>query len=347
MQRRAATPARVIDRELPAHRRAAAPRLGAAGPRRLGGGARARASPRVLEQAGVAAEQVVGLGIDFTSCTVLPVDERRRRRCAATSAGASDRHAWPKLWKHHAAQPVADRLTEVAARARRGVSEPLRRAHLLGVVLPQADRDLVRGPRGLRRRRRLHRGDRLDHLAPDRPRVPPERARPATRRCGPRGERAAAGRVLRGGLPGVRRPAAKLGHDVRRARHARGLAARRGGRAARPAGARWRWPSATSTRSSRCPGAGVREPGVVRDRRRHLDLRHGPGARTRSACRASPAWCATASCLACTAMRPARSRSATCSPGIVRDAGRGARATRSSSARRPSSAPGATGLLAL
>ena len=25
------------------------------------------------------------------------------------------KHAWPKLWKHHAAQPIADRLNEVAA----------------------------------------------------------------------------------------------------------------------------------------------------------------------------------------------------------------------------------------
>ena len=35
-------------------------------------------------------------------------------RFASTSTGAADRHAWPKLWKHHAAQPVADRLNEVA-----------------------------------------------------------------------------------------------------------------------------------------------------------------------------------------------------------------------------------------
>jgi L-ribulokinase len=71
------------------------------------------AIPAVLEQAPAARERVVGLGVDFTSCTVLPVSadgqplfkqERWRAR----------RHAWPKLWKHHAAQPVADRLNEVA-----------------------------------------------------------------------------------------------------------------------------------------------------------------------------------------------------------------------------------------
>ncbi len=72
------------------------------------------AIPAVLEQVPHARERVVGLGVDFTSCTVLPVtadglplfkQERWRPR----------RHAWPKLWKHHAAQPIADRLNEVAA----------------------------------------------------------------------------------------------------------------------------------------------------------------------------------------------------------------------------------------
>ena len=35
-------------------------------------------------------------------------------RCARSSEWRGRRHAWPKLWKHHAAQPVADRLNEVA-----------------------------------------------------------------------------------------------------------------------------------------------------------------------------------------------------------------------------------------
>ena len=90
----------------------------------------------------------------------------RRRRAAAVHLGwlARPPHAWPKLWKHHAAQPVADRLNEVADGARRDVPRALRRQDLLGVVLPEADRDLARGSRGLRRGRRVHRGDRLDRL---------------------------------------------------------------------------------------------------------------------------------------------------------------------------------------
>jgi len=72
-----------------------------------------KALPDVVKQAGVAADQVVGLGVDFTSCTVLPVTSAGVPLCTLEQWRAR-RHAWPKLWKHHAAQPVADRLNEVA-----------------------------------------------------------------------------------------------------------------------------------------------------------------------------------------------------------------------------------------
>jgi L-ribulokinase len=69
--------------------------------------------PDVLARAGISAERVVGIGVDFTSCTVLPVDGDGDPLCRQ-ERWRDRRHAWPKLWKHHAAQPVADRLTEVA-----------------------------------------------------------------------------------------------------------------------------------------------------------------------------------------------------------------------------------------
>jgi L-ribulokinase len=72
------------------------------------------AIPAVLQAAGVPAEEVVGLGVDFTSCTVLPVRGDGSPVCTLPEWRARP-HAWPKLWKHHAAQPVADRLNEVAA----------------------------------------------------------------------------------------------------------------------------------------------------------------------------------------------------------------------------------------
>ncbi|MBV9818324.1 MAG: ribulokinase [Solirubrobacterales bacterium] len=69
--------------------------------------------PDVLRRAGVDAAAVRGLGVDFTSCTVLPVDAEGEPLCRDERYRGRP-HAWPKLWKHHAAQAVADRLTEVA-----------------------------------------------------------------------------------------------------------------------------------------------------------------------------------------------------------------------------------------
>ena len=70
--------------------------------------------PAALSAARVGGDDVAGLGVDFTSCTVLPVTSDGRPLCTLPE-WRSRPHAWPKLWKHHAAQPVADRLNEVAA----------------------------------------------------------------------------------------------------------------------------------------------------------------------------------------------------------------------------------------
>ena len=69
--------------------------------------------PTALSRAEVEAEDVAGIGIDFTSCTVLPVTGDGVPLCKVKPWRAH-RHAWPKLWKHHSAQPVADRLNQVA-----------------------------------------------------------------------------------------------------------------------------------------------------------------------------------------------------------------------------------------
>jgi L-ribulokinase len=69
--------------------------------------------PEVIAKADVPAEEVVGLGIDFTSCTVLPVNQEGVPLCTQDE-WRTRRQAWPKLWKHHAAQPIADRLNDVA-----------------------------------------------------------------------------------------------------------------------------------------------------------------------------------------------------------------------------------------
>ncbi|WP_051344290.1 ribulokinase [Alicyclobacillus herbarius] len=69
--------------------------------------------PDVLKLTGVSGREVVGLGIDFTSCTVLPVTADGTPLCLLPE-WQNRPHAWPKLWKHHAAQPIADRINELA-----------------------------------------------------------------------------------------------------------------------------------------------------------------------------------------------------------------------------------------
>jgi L-ribulokinase len=72
------------------------------------------AVPAAVAAAGIDAATVVGIGTDFTACTVLPVlaDGTPLRRL---DAWRGHPHAWVKLWRHHAAQPQADRITDLAA----------------------------------------------------------------------------------------------------------------------------------------------------------------------------------------------------------------------------------------
>jgi L-ribulokinase len=66
-----------------------------------------------LGDAGADPAAVVGIGTDFTACTVLPVLGDGTPLCELP--GLRERpHAWPKLWKHHAAQPQADRISDLA-----------------------------------------------------------------------------------------------------------------------------------------------------------------------------------------------------------------------------------------
>lgn len=56
--------------------------------------------------------QVVGIGVAFTSCTMLPCRADGTPLC---QAGLTDRPlAWPKLWKHHGAKAETDCINAVA-----------------------------------------------------------------------------------------------------------------------------------------------------------------------------------------------------------------------------------------
>ena len=69
--------------------------------------------PQVLKDAGIDPAQVIGLGTDFTACTMLPCKADGTPLCTLDEF-VDVPHAWVKLWKHHAAQPEADRINEVA-----------------------------------------------------------------------------------------------------------------------------------------------------------------------------------------------------------------------------------------
>jgi L-ribulokinase len=71
--------------------------------------------PAVLAQAGVQPEDVIGVGIDFTACTMLPTRADGTPLCFLPE-WRSHPHAWVKLWKHHAAQPEADHINATARR---------------------------------------------------------------------------------------------------------------------------------------------------------------------------------------------------------------------------------------
>ena len=87
------------------------------------------AVPAALADAGVAPEQVVGIGIDFTACTVLPTLADGTPLCEVSDLRGRP-HAYVKLWKHHAAQPHADRINAAGPRAGRAVDRALRREDL-------------------------------------------------------------------------------------------------------------------------------------------------------------------------------------------------------------------------
>ncbi len=71
------------------------------------------AVPESIKKSGVNKDDIIGIGIDFTACTILPVAKDGKALCQLKEY-RNNPHAWVKLWKHHAAQPEANKLNEVA-----------------------------------------------------------------------------------------------------------------------------------------------------------------------------------------------------------------------------------------
>lgn len=67
----------------------------------------------VMKQSGTLPEDVAGIGIDFTSSTVMPVSADGTPLCRL-SEYKNEPHAYVKLWKHHGAEEEADFIDRTA-----------------------------------------------------------------------------------------------------------------------------------------------------------------------------------------------------------------------------------------
>ena len=73
----------------------------------------AAATREALKQSGVDPASAIGIGVDFTSCTMLPAKADGTPLCLLEPFKAVPL-AWPKLWKHHGAKAETDRINALA-----------------------------------------------------------------------------------------------------------------------------------------------------------------------------------------------------------------------------------------
>ena len=71
------------------------------------------AVPEAIKVSGINPADVVGIATDFTACTMVPVLEDGTPLSQVPDL-KDHPHAYVKLWKHHAAQPHADRINALA-----------------------------------------------------------------------------------------------------------------------------------------------------------------------------------------------------------------------------------------
>lgn len=68
---------------------------------------------QAVKQSGVYTQDIIGLGVDFTASTTLPVLQDGTPVCFLPEY-AENPHAYVKLWKHHGAQRQANEMTRIA-----------------------------------------------------------------------------------------------------------------------------------------------------------------------------------------------------------------------------------------
>jgi len=73
------------------------------------------AVPAAIAAADVDPADIIAVGTDFTACTMVPATAEGVPLCELPEF-ADRPHAYVKLWRHHAAQPQADRINELAVK---------------------------------------------------------------------------------------------------------------------------------------------------------------------------------------------------------------------------------------
>jgi len=68
--------------------------------------------PKALSKAKIKPEQIAGIGVDFTTCTVIPVLADGTPLCFLPEL-KNEPNAYVKLWKHHGAWKEADKINEI------------------------------------------------------------------------------------------------------------------------------------------------------------------------------------------------------------------------------------------
>ena len=69
--------------------------------------------PDVIQKGNINPKDIIGIGTDFTACTLVATKEDGTPLCLLDEY-KSEPHAYVKLWKHHAAQDEANRLNNIA-----------------------------------------------------------------------------------------------------------------------------------------------------------------------------------------------------------------------------------------
>lgn len=78
-----------------------------------------RAVPEAITKSGVDKEDIIGIAVDFTACTVLPINKDGEALCSLDEY-KNNPHAWTKLWKHHGGQPEANIINDLAKETNQG-----------------------------------------------------------------------------------------------------------------------------------------------------------------------------------------------------------------------------------